>query len=578
MYHPDHIGFSFTGEELLDALPGEVVVIDRTGVVQYVNREYSERLGRSAEELTGHPLAEPGESDSFLRIAQAERETRLQFQKDRCLNLLSNFFRDGKPAGAVRIQLREENLFLPPGEQDDGEKNYSHMRQDIHTLFTSNWDVIYASDRNGITLEVSSAAGEIWGVEADELIGRTVYELEKERVFYPSITRMVLETGQRVQAIQETASGKRLLVLGTPVKDADGNILRVINTSRLIVSENELRTELETARRLIEAYRHELREMRLNEQENTPFIAQSRQMKRVVSLADKVAETDITVLITGESGSGKEVLANYIQSRSARKNRPYIKINCGAIPGNLLESELFGYERGAFTGAEKGGKAGIFELANNGTLFLDEIGEIPLPLQVKLLRVLQENELMRVGGTKTIPVDVRILAATNKDLAAEVQKGTFRKDLYYRLCVVPIHLPPLRERAEDIVPLSMSFLRHCNEKYGFNKTLSPAIIDCFLNAGWEGNIRELQNTIERLVVLAPDDVIDTDLLPDFFIREPDSDVIEVREIIPLREAQELVEAQLLKMARKKYRTTTRIAEALGVNQSTISRKLKDRES
>ena len=206
----------------------------------------------------------------------------------------------------------------------------------------------------------------------------------------------------------------------------------------------------------------------------------------------QVSETDIAVIITGESGVGKEVLANYIHSVSSRRDKPYIKVNCGAIPPTLMESELFGYEKGAFTGAEKGGKPGIFELANNGTLFLDEIGEIPITLQPKFLRVLQENEFMRVGGTKPISVDVRVIAATNRDLLKEVELGNFRKDLYYRLNVVDIQIPPLRERRDDILPLSLSFLDKYNKKYRMDKSFSPEVMDVFMASKWDGNIRELQ--------------------------------------------------------------------------------------
>ncbi|MBQ3105399.1 MAG: sigma 54-interacting transcriptional regulator [Lachnospiraceae bacterium] len=456
-------------------------------------------------------------------------------------------------------------------EKEIKEHNFS---EDINKLFQTNWDVIYASDSRGITLEVSAASKMIWGMEAESLIGKSVYELEKEKIYYPSVTRMVLESKRRVQAIQTTATGKKLLVLGTPIKDENGEIIRVINTSRLIVDENELYRELEEANLLVEGYKRELIYARSQERQEVPFIANSVQMRNVASLAMKVSETDIAVIITGESGVGKEVLANYIHSVSSRREGPYIKINCGAIPPTLMESEIFGYEKGAFTGAERSGKAGIFELANHGTLFLDEIGEIPITLQSKLLRVLQENEFMRVGGTKPISVDVRVIAATNKDLLEEVKRGNFRKDLYYRLNVVEIRIPPLRDRKDDILPLSMFFLEKYNKKYKMDKMFSTEVINSFMSYRWEGNIRELQNTVERMVVLSPTNVIQRDSLPDSLTGVGKSSAVHVDEIIPLREAHRMVEDMLIEMAGKKYATTTQMAEALGVDQSTISRKLK----
>lgn len=286
----------------------------------------------------------------------------------------------------------------------------------------------------------------------------------------------------------------------------------------------------------------------------------------------KVSETDVAVLITGESGVGKEVLANLIATKSARADKPYIKINCSAIPPTLFESELFGYERGAFTGAERSGKPGLFELANHGTLFLDEISEIPVNMQAKFLRVLQENEFMRVGGTKLRPLDVRIIAATNKNLLTEMERGHFRKDLYYRLNVVQICIPPLRERRDDILPLSLAFLEKYNRKYNLDCKFSPEVMDAFFRYSWDGNVRELQHAVERMVVLSPQSLIGVESLPEAISSEQ-GEIVHISEIIPLREAQKLLEEKLLAMARKKYRTTTAMAEVLGVNQSTISRKL-----
>lgn len=563
----------FSTQNILASMPCQAVVINETGHIVQANQSYCEDKGLLVDTVAGTDIRTVPGSDDLLQALQYPHKTELILQEDQDLVILSNIFVQGKSVGAMKLRFYHYGSSHPL----DTEDNYSHLGEDIHKLFETNWDVIYASDENGITLKVSSASQAIWGMEPESLVGKSVYELEKKRIFYPSVTRMVLESKRRVQAIQTTATGKRLLVMGTPIKDESGNVIRVINTSRMILNENELSKELEDTKQLMDGYRRELERSRIQEAQRTPFIAHSTQMQNVAELAIKVSGTDIAVLLTGESGVGKEVMANYIASKSLRTGQPYIKINCGAIPPTLLESELFGYERGAFTGAERSGKPGIFELANKGTLFLDEISEIPITMQAKFLRVLQENELMRVGGTKAIPVDVRIIAATNKDLLKEIQNGTFRKDLYYRLNVVQIRIPPLRERTDDILPLSLFFLDKYNKKYRVERSFSPEVIDAFLGYCWDGNARELQNTVERMVVLSPQDVIGVDSLPEAIFTRRKQEPIHVDEIIPLRQAQQLVEDKLIELARKKYRTTTQIAQALGVDQSTISRKLRKGE-
>ena len=288
----------------------------------------------------------------------------------------------------------------------------------------------------------------------------------------------------------------------------------------------------------------------------------------------RVAQVDSTVLITGESGTGKELLAETIHANSARKEGPFIKVNCGAIPESLLESELFGYDAGAFTGARKEGKAGYFELANSGTLFLDEIGDLPLNLQVKLLRVIQSREIVRVGGIKPLKVDIRIVAATNRNLVDMVRRKEFREDLYYRLNVVPINVPPLRQRKEEIPSLVVHFLQVFNRKYKQVKRISPEVIDLFMEYDWPGNVRELENLMERLVVITPSDTITVQDLPSHFgnLAKDWSNKVHVLDIVPLREAVESVEKQILEKAYVQFRTTRQMARALKVDASTVVRK------
>ncbi|MGO5652131.1 sigma-54 interaction domain-containing protein [Priestia megaterium] len=412
------------------------------------------------------------------------------------------------------------------------------------------------------------------GKKENELIGRNVIDLEKEGIYTPSITRLVLEQRKKVSAIQTTKEGKRLMVVGTPIKNEQGEVIRVINASRDITEVSQMQSEISEMKRLIAGYKQELMELKKDKTEKVKLISYSKKMEKTLELARRVANVDSTVLILGESGVGKEMVANLIHETSDRKNSPFIKVNCGAIPENLLESELFGYEGGAFTGAKKEGKMGLFELANKGTLFLDEIAEMPLALQVKLLRVLQEREVMRVGGVKPVAVNVRIIAATNRNLHEDVQKGNFREDLYYRLNVIPLSILPLRERREDILPLASYFIEQFNQKYLTKKTLSAETAEAFELYNWPGNVRELQNIVERLIVMSDGDEIQHLHLPEEITNlSSNRDKVQVLDILPLKECMEMAEKQLLRLAKQKYSSTVKIADALQVNQSTISRKL-----
>lgn len=305
-------------------------------------------------------------------------------------------------------------------------------------------------------------------------------------------------------------------------------------------------------------------------------IAYSVEMGRVLQLAAKVAPVNTTVLILGESGVGKEVVARFIHRTSPRRDGPFVNINCGAIPATLLESELFGYESGAFTGARREGKPGMIEVASGGTLFLDEISELSTDLQVKLLQVIQERKLVRVGGVKPLDVDIRIIAATNRDLAAMVARGEFRADLFYRLNVVPITIPPLRERPDDVIPLIYHFLDRYNRAHGYRKTISEEAREILTRYSWPGNVRELENLIERLVVTAEGDEIGAGDLPMQILEEGGArrPRVVVGGIMPLRQAIEEVERQIIERALAEKRSTYSIARLLGVNQSTVVRKIK----
>ncbi|WP_054871702.1 sigma 54-interacting transcriptional regulator [Caloranaerobacter sp. TR13] len=452
-------------------------------------------------------------------------------------------------------------------------KETENLKDELEAVIESSYDGFVVTDGKGRILKTNSAWRKMVGYETKK--EESVKDIESKNIIFPSATLLVLKEKRRISFIQHSHNGKEYLATATPIFDSNSSIKMVVTNIRDIDELNRLRDQIEETRKLQKYYKETKSRTYNKEYHNENIVANSIEFGEVLSLASSVAKVDSTVLILGESGVGKEIVANFIHNLSTRKDKPFIKINCGAIPYNLIESELFGYETGAFTGAKKKGKPGLIELAHEGTLFLDEIGEIPLNLQVKLLRVIQERKIMRIGGIREKYVDVRIIAATNRDLYSMVQKGEFRADLYYRLNVVPIEIPPLRKRKTDILPLCYHFLEIFNSKYRCSKRLSKTVERILEDYNWPGNVRELENLIERVVVTTPSEVIDVKDLP-MFLLENTSDYckkVDIEGIIPLKEAVELVEKKLIEKAYRKYKSTYEMAKVLGVNQSTVVRKI-----
>ncbi|NPV72384.1 MAG: sigma 54-interacting transcriptional regulator [Pelotomaculum sp.] len=447
--------------------------------------------------------------------------------------------------------------------------------KELEDTFNSSFDEIYVIDGKGITKRINKAGETNYGVPVETLLGKNVADLEREGYYNPSVSRMVFREKKRITITQKTKSGKHLIATGNPIFDENGEIIRVVVNSRDISELLNLRKQLEDTEQLVESYRQQLLKLSQERIRSDELIARSPQMKKVIEMVDKVAQVDSTVLIMGESGVGKGVIASRLHRLSRRAKGPFITINCGAIPEHLLESELFGYEGGAFTGARKEGKKGLLELANGGTVFLDEITELPLSLQVKLLQVIQDKKLIRVGGSKYISVDIRFVAATNKDIQRMVAEGLFREDLYYRLNVIPVIIPPLRYRQEDIPVLLEYFLEKLNTKYEKNKKFTPEAIEILRNYNWPGNVRELENLVERLLVTKEGNEITVSHLPEYIFegksRFPNR--IYVLDICPLKEAVEEMEKQLFSMAYNRLKNTYKVADALAINQSTVVRKI-----
>lgn len=452
-------------------------------------------------------------------------------------------------------------------------ENYSAIGDFIKYIKTGIW----ITDSKGKVIMVNEESLKTGGLKREDVIGKTTEELlEMGYILDDSSVLKAILSGKEESIVQRTGEGSMLVATSVPVFH-EGELDIIICTEMDITDVIKLKALLDKQKSIAQKYKSEI--MRIKNQLNADsdeIVSYNLEMIRIKEMAIKIGAMDATVVITGESGTGKEVVANLIQKNSKRADKAFIKVNCAAIPETLFESEFFGYEKGTFTGANVNGKMGIFEMANGGTLFLDEIGELPLAMQSKVLRVIQEKEVRRIGGEENKPVDVRIIAATNRNLKKEMEKGNFRSDLYYRLFVVPINIPPLRQRKEDIAPLTNYFLNKFNAMYEVKKEISSEAIKAMEKYNWYGNVRELRNIIERLVVSVAGNTISA-FQVEMCLKEDNfnnAEPVKNGENATLDELIENYEKQIIIQAVEECGTLTAAAQKLNVNKSTISRKLK----
>ena len=371
--------------------------------------------------------------------------------------------------------------------------------EELKELLNYYYGNIFVVDGKGKIIYANASAAESVGSTIDDITGKNCQEMEMEGYYDKSVALDAIRKKKRVLSVYKTRIGLNVVCSANPILDECGNVTRVVVFSQDEALMREIMNDVEEERKKNISIQQTLSYIQ-EKMACQNIVSSSPEMERLFKMLLNVARTDTTVTIYGESGTGKEVLANFVHQNSMRSNKPFIPINCAAIPAELMEAEFFGYEKGSFTGANREGKAGLFEMADHGTIFLDELGEMPLSLQSKLLRVLESGEVKRIGSSKTIKTDVRIIAATNRNLTKMVDEKTFREDLYYRLNVIPVNIPPLRERPEDIEALSEHFLNEFNRKYGRNVEISEDVLNKFKKYSWPGNIRELKNEIERYVV------------------------------------------------------------------------------
>ena len=450
------------------------------------------------------------------------------------------------------------------------QKGSNVLIENFDAIFDAIHDDILISDGEGMVLRVSPTFEDMYGVDQEHVVGKSVYELEKAGIFKPSVIARVLEKREKITMQQQNSKERKIVVTATPVFDEKGEIKLVVSFSRDITEMVELQKQYMQLENKIEQYTEEINQLRQKAALENVVIGKSPQMVNILETIRRVADFDANILFLGPSGVGKTMLAKIVHQQSKRKKGSFIDINCAAIPEHLLESELFGYEKGSFTGAGNKGKVGLIELANGGTLLLDEISEMPLSLQAKLLKTIQDKVITRVGGTKEIKVDFRLITASNRDLEEAAGRGTFRKDLYYRLNVIQIQIPSLRERKDDIIPLIDFFTEKNNRKYGLHKEFHPRALEALVNYSWPGNIRELSNIVERASMTCEGDVIPKDLLPQEVLREQTKGV---REVNNLNKAVEEFEGDLIRQAYKKYGSSIEVGKALGISQPTAYRKI-----
>lgn len=522
-------------------------------------------LGETVQPLTGNGgekiriIDELNELSSFNIDAIIETSGLPEVQNKLAnLNLSGVTILKGCIVDFLRVVLREKEFL-----------ELERIQGELSTILNSVQEAIEVVDEQGIIKYVNPAFTKITGIEPSERIGKNIYEVSPEGAL-----AKVLETGEHIFGHRTTVGGSNAEVISnaSPII-VDGRTRGAVVVFTHFTDIMKLMDKLQQSTTIIENLSNKFGEVTTSKYTFKDILGNNQELKRCIQIGERAAKSNSTVLLTGESGTGKELFAHAIHHASSRRDKPFIKVNCAAIPESLLESEFFGYVKGAFTGAVKS-RIGKFELANGGTIFLDEIGDMNLVLQGKLLRVLQEMEFERVGGNETIKVDVRVIAATNRDLHELIRHGKFREDLYYRLNVVEIHIPALRNRKEDLPILTNNLIVKLNRKLGKKvKGLSQNAEEILFSYDWPGNVRELENVVERVMVTVDDEILTKKHFLQYVsqLREaPEKDI----ELIPIDQMEQI----LIRKAMAKFGGTVegkrRAARALNISLATLYNKLK----
>lgn len=568
-----------THEQCFHASSNGIIITDENGLIIDINQQAEKIHDINKTMIIGRMITDffpiTGKEVLFC-LKTKKRKLGIHFHEQKGEHILDiSMINKGSAVQGAVCTFHEMHQFEFAAKKLE---SYKKLNKQFEAIFDSSSDGIWVLDKNGEVISINKAAEAVEGFKREYVIGKKIDELVKNGIVDQAVTPQVLRSQKKVSIISYREKTKRtLLVTGTPVFDEDDNIYLVVVNERDMTELTVLKEKLESSNMVAEKIKDELSELALQGLKENEIIAESREMRNILDVAAKLSRIEASnILILGESGTGKSLLSKFIHSTSRRRKKPIIEINCAAIPENLLEAELFGYEKGAFTGAREQGKAGLFELAHEGTLFLDEIGDMPLSLQAKLLKYLDDKKIMRLGGTKTIAIDCIIIAATNQDLEKNVREKKFRKDLFYRLNSFTLNIPPLRERPEDIFLLMDHYLTQYNAKYGLKRRITPQFATQLQRHSLPGNVRELKNLIKRAVVMSADDTLDVSTIQNFQGTGDTCSRAKQRmgDEVGLKDQVLAFEKSLLKDAMRKYRTARAIAAALKVDHSTIVRKLK----
>ncbi len=563
-----------TFEHIFDSTSNGVIATDAAGCIVLINGQAEEILGLQRERVLGTPIVEVlPQTGAFvarcLETGEAQLGRHVLGTEVQFVANITLIRHNGRALGTVCNFQRLQQFEDAAREL----ASYKRLNRQLAAIINSSFDGIWVCDAEGRVITINEASERLNQVKAVEVVGRKVEDMVKGDIFDRSVTLEVLKARRQVTITQNVPrTGKQLLVTGTPAFDERGELFLVVTNERDMTRLNAMRDELEQSRMRAEKFKEELVKLNLQELKGQEIVAESEAMRQVLRVAFKLAKLEASnILLLGESGTGKGLLAKFIHVSSRRREKPFIQINCAALPETLLEAELFGYEKGAFTGAREQGKIGLFELAHGGTLFLDEIGDLPPQVQAKLLKYLDDQMVQRLGGLASKKVDCTVIAATNRDLAGLVRKGRFRQDLFFRLNTFTVTLPPLRERPEDVFELTRFFLKRFNREYGLSRRMSPEALQQVKAHAFPGNVRELQNMIKMGVVMSEEDAITFSTLAPAICDAP---AAPHRIGAGLTAELDALEREIFKNAAASCRTTREMAAVLKVDQSTVVRKLK----
>ena len=564
-------------QHILRSVPEGIIATDTQGIMVFINDAADRIVNLTFRQQVGSHISTISNYLSELLTECLEQKKPMRFRDFQCNGKrmeveISPIFKKKTIVGVV-YSLKVKYVF----KAGDGLSTSQMLQLQLDAVFDFSELGTWILDGNGIVLKLNPAAEKLIGINATDIRGKNIELLAEKGIIDQALTPHILNSKRPVTKLLHVLKTDRYVMsTGMPILDQEGNILLVVVQELDITTLRNLQGQLDELRVLAEKYQDELSHLNLLDSKTHGIISESKEMKQVLNVVLKLARFDVSnILIQGESGTGKGLIAQFIHKSGKRKAKPFIQVNCAALPGTLLEAELFGFEKGSFTGAGTKGKIGLFEMAQHGTILLDEIGELPLSLQSKLLKCLDDHEIMHIGGLKPIKVDCTIIAATNRDLKNRVAEKKFREDLYHRLNTFSIKLPSLRQRPEDIVALTKFFLDKYNRKYNMQKRLSFKAVHSLQQYEFPGNVRELKNILNQGVVMHDEEVLNDILPPGGKLpKQYPWSSIEEDARLDLTELINNFEKSILDHAMGQCKSTRQAAAYLNTSQSRIARLLK----